>query len=269
MSTLLVDALRVQSITHLRQCFRTYDLISGLPEAIEVINSELQAFCKQVRTPTSFLRPKLIAQTIIAPSPNDPQSPVVPETPSAKGDVYDKIRLKPSGPVTDVLNRVLEHVYDLRPLIVSADEVDLDVLSRILWPAISTSIVSSLGNTIFAAGRPDELHQVSYTSQGPICRENWLTLSTIRPYTASCRPWNPWHLRTRPSMPCAKAPNTPLLSGGGSSPFISNSDGRKLSERTKPPLLPPHPSRGGHYLNQEQLGTLGQSAGVQMSLYQN
>jgi len=48
LSTLLVDALRDQSITHLRQCLRTYDLISGLPEAQEVIKAEFQAFCKQV-----------------------------------------------------------------------------------------------------------------------------------------------------------------------------------------------------------------------------
>jgi hypothetical protein len=61
----------------------------------------------------------------------------------------------------DVLNKVLTHVYDLRPLLTTADEVGLDVLSQILWPAISSSIVSSMGNTIFAAGRPDELHKVS------------------------------------------------------------------------------------------------------------
>lgn len=42
----------------------------------------------------------------------------------------------------------------------TADEVGLDVLSQILWPAIAAAIVSNLGNTIFAAGRPDELHKV-------------------------------------------------------------------------------------------------------------
>ena len=36
----------------------------------------------------------------------------------------------------------------------------LNVLSHILWPAIAAAIVSNLGNTIFAAGRPDELHKV-------------------------------------------------------------------------------------------------------------
>lgn len=48
LSTLLLDALREQSITHLRQCFRTYDVISGSVEAGEVIKKEFQAFCKQV-----------------------------------------------------------------------------------------------------------------------------------------------------------------------------------------------------------------------------
>jgi hypothetical protein len=99
------------------------------------------------------------------PNANELQTPVVPETPSANGDVYEKIRLKPSGPLTDVLNRVLVHVYDLRPLITSADEVGLDVLSRVFWPAVSAAIVSNLGNTIFAAGRPDELHQVSIPNE--------------------------------------------------------------------------------------------------------
>jgi len=49
LSTLLVDALREQSTAHLRQCFRTYDLISGLQEATQVIKKEIQAFCNQVR----------------------------------------------------------------------------------------------------------------------------------------------------------------------------------------------------------------------------
>lgn len=47
LSTLLLDALRDQSITHLRQCFRTYDVISGSEEAGAVIRKEFQAFCKQ------------------------------------------------------------------------------------------------------------------------------------------------------------------------------------------------------------------------------
>ena len=48
LSTLLLDALDDQSITNLRQCFRTYDLISGLSEAGQVIRKEFNTFCKQV-----------------------------------------------------------------------------------------------------------------------------------------------------------------------------------------------------------------------------
>jgi hypothetical protein len=92
-------------------------------------------------------------------------TPSAPETPHSGSNGYDKVRLTSGGPLADVLNKVLIHVYDLRPLLTTADEVGLDVLSQILWPAISTPIVSSMGNTIFAAGRPDELHKVSCENQ--------------------------------------------------------------------------------------------------------
>lgn len=49
LSSLLIDALRDQSITHLRQCFRTFDLVGSMSEAGEVIRKDFQAFCKQVR----------------------------------------------------------------------------------------------------------------------------------------------------------------------------------------------------------------------------
>lgn len=80
-------------------------------------------------------------------------------TPHQRSNPFDKSRLLEGGPLVNVLNRVLTYVDDLRPLITAADEVGFDVFAQILWPCVSTSIVENLGNTIFAAGRPDELHK--------------------------------------------------------------------------------------------------------------
>lgn len=103
------------------------------------------------------------------PAAGGANSPAVPVTPhSSKSNPFDKSRLVGGGPLADVLNRVLVHVEDLRPLITAADEVGFDVFAQILWPCVSTSIVDNLGNTIFAAGRPDELHKVSRNLQNSV-----------------------------------------------------------------------------------------------------
>lgn len=89
--------------------------------------------------------------------------PVTPHQ-NLNGNPFDRSRLLDGGgPLAGVLNNVLVHVDDLRPLLVTADEVGFDVFAQIIWPCISTSIVDNLGSTIFAAGRPDELHKVRLT----------------------------------------------------------------------------------------------------------
>ena len=89
--------------------------------------------------------------------------PAVPPTPQQnRSRALDKASLLESGPLGDILNRVLVHIDDLRPLTTAADEVGFDVFAQIFWPCVSTSIVDNLGSTIFAAGRPDDLHKASY-----------------------------------------------------------------------------------------------------------
>lgn len=109
-----------------------------------------------------------------------PSSPAVPTTPHRSKNPLEKTRLLESGPLADVLNRVLVHVDDLRPLITAADEVGFDTFSQIFWPCISTSIVDNLDNTIFAAGRPDDLHKVCSLRMGIIAR------SCVRRTLISC-----------------------------------------------------------------------------------
>lgn len=48
LSTILVDALRDQSPSQLRRCFKTYELIQGWSDARSVIAQEVEAICQEV-----------------------------------------------------------------------------------------------------------------------------------------------------------------------------------------------------------------------------
>lgn len=92
-----------------------------------------------------------------------PSSPAVPITPHHSSNPFDgPRRIKAETPLAALLNRVLAEVDIYRTLIevAAAESDDFDFFASALWPEIATAIVENLGGSIFAAGRPDELHQV-------------------------------------------------------------------------------------------------------------
>jgi len=75
---------------------------------------------------------------------------------------FDK--LPESTPLAALYNKILAEVSSYRPLLETSEELSdrFDFLATVFWPEIAARISSELGNTIFAAGRPDDLHKVSH-----------------------------------------------------------------------------------------------------------
>lgn len=88
--------------------------------------------------------------------------PITPATPHHTINPFDK--LPDSSPLATLLNRVLAEVGTYQPLLQIADDLSgrFDLFAGVLWPEISKAIIDQLGNSIFAAGRPDELHKVGH-----------------------------------------------------------------------------------------------------------
>ena len=84
-------------------------------------------------------------------------------TPAASRSINPFDRLTETTPLAQLYNRVLAKVGTYQPLLSTAEELSgrFDFFAGVLWPEISGRIVEELGNTIFSAGRPDELHKVS------------------------------------------------------------------------------------------------------------
>lgn len=125
--------------------------------------------CRQVsKHPTALSDVQSDKQIITADALLQPSSPAVPVTPHHSSDPFDGLRrIKTETPLAALLNRVLREVEIHRPLIDAAatESDEFDFFASALWPEIATAIVDNLGGAIFAAGRPDELHQVSHWSQ--------------------------------------------------------------------------------------------------------
>lgn len=89
---------------------------------------------------------------------------MVPLTPHPNRNPFEAAprRIKTQGPLAEVLNRVLQDVDGYRDLleIAAAESSEFDFFAGAIWPEIATAILDNLGGSIFAAGRPDELHQV-------------------------------------------------------------------------------------------------------------
>lgn len=139
LSTLLTTALEAKDEAHIRQCLRTYDVIEAWEDAESVVRDDVEMWCRS---------------NIRAAALSDPVTTPDSAAPSAQ-------RLKPSTPLAVLYNRILDQVEVYQPLIKMAQalSVHFDFFSRVLWPAISKSVVDNLGSVIFAAGRPDELHK--------------------------------------------------------------------------------------------------------------
>lgn len=92
--------------------------------------------------------------------PPTPIAPITPATPHALNP-FDK--LPESTPLAALYNRILAEVSTYGPLLEISEELSerFDFLAAVFWPGIATRVSSELGNTIFAAGRPDDLHKVS------------------------------------------------------------------------------------------------------------
>ncbi|ORY35805.1 oligomeric golgi complex component, COG2-domain-containing protein [Naematelia encephala] len=149
LSTLLVASLQhpSDSIPQLKQCLRTYEVIESWEEAEAVVRKEVQAFCRATITSTAL---------------HVPQSPMVPVTPHPNANPFDKApRLSDDSPLASLYNRILAQVELYQPLMTVAGELSdrFNFFAAVIYPEVAASISEKLGGTIFAAGRPDELHK--------------------------------------------------------------------------------------------------------------
>ena len=92
-----------------------------------------------------------------------PNTPATPHHSSGQFSNPGKSdRLSDSTPLADLYNRILSQVESYQPLMSIAEEVSerFDIFAGVIWPEIAQSISEELGNVIFSAGRPDDLHKV-------------------------------------------------------------------------------------------------------------
>nr|ODO04208.1 hypothetical protein L204_00563 [Cryptococcus depauperatus CBS 7855] len=152
LSTVLLSELQNQSASGLEQCLKTYQAIEGWEEAQEVVRKSIRQFCRDV---CSFGYLSLSS------------SPIAPKTPHPLHDPLSALRLPPTDttPLASIYNRNLAHVAMYQSLIDIGEKVSnkFDFLAKVIWPEIGEAIMDNLGNVIFAAGRPDELHK-NYTT---------------------------------------------------------------------------------------------------------
>lgn len=58
-------------------------------------------------------------------------------------------------------NRLLNEMETYAALLEAGSEAGWEIMGDAIWPAVAASIRSRLGASIFSAGRPDDLHDVS------------------------------------------------------------------------------------------------------------
>lgn len=146
LSALLTAALASRDETQLKSCLRTYDVIEGWQEAEAVVRRELKTFCA-----------KTVTQTALHSPPPQP----APETPDAAGQRRARLE-ESSGKLGEVYNLVLAQVESYDSLLSIAHSVSpqFDIFAGVLWPEICNAVINNIGGTIFAAGRPNDLHKV-------------------------------------------------------------------------------------------------------------
>ncbi|OXC68066.1 hypothetical protein AYX13_03275 [Cryptococcus neoformans] len=148
LSTVLLKELENLNAPGLKQCLKTYELIEGWEEAEEVVRKVFREYCRN---------------TISSSALSLPTSPTAPQTPHPLRNPSNIPRL-PTGyntPLALLFNRVLAQVASYQPLLDASKEVSekFDFFARVFWPEIGDTIVERLGNVIFAAGRPNDLHK--------------------------------------------------------------------------------------------------------------
>ncbi|OWZ51634.1 hypothetical protein C356_02186 [Cryptococcus neoformans c45] len=153
LSTVLLNELENLNAPGLKQCLKTYELIEGWEEAEEVVRKVFREYCRN---------------TISSSALSLPTSPTAPQTPHPLRNPSDIPRLPASynTPLALLFNRVLAQVASYQPLLDASKEVSekFDFFARVFWPEIGDTIVERLGNVIFAAGRPNDLHKYYTTS---------------------------------------------------------------------------------------------------------
>ena len=140
-----------------------------------------------------------------------------------------------------------------------------DFFAHVIWPEVATAISDGLGSVIFAAGRPDELHNVCHAClSGP----DGFGSTTPQP-TASSPCWSPLHRVLALSPRCASLRPMILSNGVGNFRCISNSGGKRSFLRSRVPsqrLVPQATSRSPKTL---RLGRRCRPAGMTRSTFLN
>ncbi|OCF42245.1 hypothetical protein I317_03980 [Kwoniella heveanensis CBS 569] len=151
LSALLSAELEDPKVPRLKSCLKTYELIEGWAEAEEVFRGVVKDFCSTTITPTALTVPT---------TPTAPQTPHATLNPLLSSS---QARLKSGSdtPLASLYNRILSQVEIWSPLLQVSEDISdrFDFYSNVIWPEIADALVQKLGSTIFAAGRPDELHK--------------------------------------------------------------------------------------------------------------
>ncbi|WWC72121.1 uncharacterized protein I206_106081 [Kwoniella pini CBS 10737] len=168
LSTLLTAELAEPSIPRLKQCLKTYELIEGWEEAEQVVRKAVRSYCRATITPNCL--------TV-------PTTPTAPKTPHSVINPLEKSLKLPSSnstPLASLYNRILGQMETYQPLLQIADDISekFDFFAKIIWTEIASALIDNLGSTIFAAGRPDELHKQYMTTHQFITLLEQLTPST-------------------------------------------------------------------------------------------
>ncbi|WWC91827.1 uncharacterized protein L201_006774 [Kwoniella dendrophila CBS 6074] len=148
LSTLLTTELAEPSMPRLRQCLKTYELIEGWEEAEEVVRQSIRSYCRATITTTCLTTP---------PTPTAPKTPHI-------NLIEKSVRLptENQSPLAVLYNKILGEIeVSYLPLLKVSEDISdkYDFFSKVLWTEISNTLIDKLGSTIFAAGRPDELHK--------------------------------------------------------------------------------------------------------------
>ncbi|WVW86287.1 hypothetical protein I302_108329 [Kwoniella bestiolae CBS 10118] len=151
LSTLLTAELAEPNIPRLKQCLKTYELIEGWEEAEEVVRRSIRSFCRSTITSTSLTVPRT------------PTAPKTPHSSQLNNPLEKSLRLpsEDQSPLASLYNKVLTQMETYGPLLQISEDISekFDFFSNIVWPEIAGALIDNLGSTIFAAGRPDELHK--------------------------------------------------------------------------------------------------------------
>ena len=123
--------------------------------------------------------------------------PETPITPHINGNpfTFNETTSRPpdDSPLAQLYTHLLTRLEIFKPLMAAASNLasshseaptdEFNFLPHVIWPEISTAISDKLGNVIFAAGRPDDLHKVHFSTL--TIHDLKLTISTSPPPTTS------------------------------------------------------------------------------------